>query len=105
MNNADDIGIYGRFSVGGMTSFPSGHTTWAMGVFTLAPLFYLLLKDKQKTLITLFSALFAFLLLIIFCRICGGYHYLSDIAMAIVVNTVPFVGVGYFVYCQPNKQK
>lgn len=101
MNNAGD----GRFTVGEMTSFPSGHTTWAMGVFTLAPLFYLLLKDKQKTLIILFSALFAFLLLIIFCRICGGYHYLSDIAMAIVVNTVPFIGVGYFVYCQPNKQK
>ncbi|MDR2654021.1 MAG: phosphatase PAP2 family protein [Mycoplasmataceae bacterium] len=68
-------------------SFPSGHTNWACSLLVLIPLFYFQIKNKAIKIIAI-SLVYLFILLIMFSRVQGGYHYVSDVAMSLLICSI-----------------
>lgn len=88
MNTSAD----GSYSTAKMTSFPSGHTTWAMAVLTLIPMTTMIHQNKRILKLVLSIIPVVFLFVLMFSRIQAGCHYLSDVSMAVIVNGLCFAG-------------
>lgn len=95
----DDMSATGDFSAfsawyrpggAGGTSFPSGHTAAACGIFLLLllPVVFDALKPKA-TLLTAISL--GFIALSAFCRVWIGRHFLSDTAAAAAIMSALFL--------------
>jgi membrane-associated phospholipid phosphatase len=88
----------GEFTTSQMTSFPSGHTTWAMNTIVLIPLIYIFFKTNKSLLITLCVSCIGFVIVIMFCRIATGNHYLSDVSGAVIINLSCYMVVFAIIY-------
>lgn len=71
----------------GGDSFPSGHTGLAACIFLIIPLFKSIGKDKNY-LILAYCLSLAFVLFIMFSRIMGGHHFMSDVVIAAIIGFV-----------------
>lgn len=78
---------------GGMTSFPSGHTT---SVFALATILALNTKDKRLSLIYLLTAIITG-----YSRIYLGQHFLADVTAGALIGT--FSGLLVYWYLRQVK--
>ncbi len=74
------------------SSFPSGHTSAAMGVMVLLLLPFIFKPFKDKKLL-LFTGCYGFVALMAFSRLIMGRHFLSDTAAAILVMTIVFIAL------------
>lgn len=68
----------------GNTSFPSGHTALAACGFLAVPLFRCLPHLKKYTACT-FAGAFAYTAVIAVLRIVGGFHFLSDVTVSVII--------------------
>ena len=95
----DDMAAAGDFSAfsawyrpggAGGTSFPSGHTAAACGIFLLLllPVVFDALKSKATLLAGISLGFIAFSA---FCRVWIGRHFLSDTAAAAIIMTAVFL--------------
>ena len=104
IENGDIFGIIGMAAAGdfsafsawyrpggaGGTSFPSGHTAAACGIFLLLllPVVFDALKSKATLLAGISLGFIAFSA---FCRVWIGRHFLSDTAAAAIIMTAVFL--------------
>jgi membrane-associated phospholipid phosphatase len=70
------------------SSFPSGHTNWAITLILFYPLIYLLAPKKQWLHIIVICFIGIMVMLTMFARIQAAYHYLSDTAMSVFIGTI-----------------
>ena len=67
-------------------SFPSGHSTRAIGLCLFVLFLPYINKKYDKLVLPLFIAGLAWALLVMFCRMLVGAHYLSDVSMGAVIT-------------------
>lgn len=70
------------------SSFPSGHTNWAITLILLYPLVYSTAPKKQWLQIVTIGFIAVIVVLTMFARIQSAYHYLSDTAMSVFVGAI-----------------
>lgn len=105
MNTSPDTSPDWQFQTSDMTSFPSGHTSFAMNAVLLIPLFYILLMNKKTLLIILSILCIGFVIATMFCRIATGNHYLSDVSGAVIINLSCYIVVFVILYFQSKHEQ
>jgi membrane-associated phospholipid phosphatase len=73
------------------TSFPSGHTTWAVALIIVIPFTFLNIKQKVWKW-SVISFVYTILLITMFSRIQTGSHYLSDVSMSLFIGSFGYCG-------------
>lgn len=81
----------------GNTSFPSGHTALAACGFLSVPLFRCLPHLKKYTACA-FAGAFAYTAVIAVLRIVGGFHFLSDVTVSVIIAYTVIAGVSAVVF-------
>ena len=76
------------------SSFPSGHVGGAMGVMVLL-LIPFIFKGCQKLKLPIFIGCYAYVFIVAVSRMIMGKHFISDIAMSILIMTIGFMIVSY----------
>jgi membrane-associated phospholipid phosphatase len=84
------------------SSFPSGHTNWAIALILLCPLVYVI--SPKKPWLTITTTIFVAIIVIttMFARIQAARHYLSDTAMSVFISATCSTSI-YLLFYKWNK--
>lgn len=75
-------------------SFPSGHSAAAIAFPAMVLFLPIIKKDYQKYVLPCFIAGLAWALLVMFCRMLLGAHYLSDVSMGAMLTVLMMIIAG-----------